>query len=66
MEKEPAVTTRPKILVVDDNDSVRTTLGLVLERDQFEVTMAAGVREAIHLIDTQPFDVLLCDLHMPG
>jgi DNA-binding NtrC family response regulator len=22
--------------------------------------------EALHLIDTEPFDVLLCDLHMPG
>jgi DNA-binding response OmpR family regulator len=38
----------------------------VLEVNQFLVTAAANVGEALHLIDTEPFDVLLCDLHMPG
>jgi DNA-binding response OmpR family regulator len=33
---------------------------------EFLVTTAADVPEALHLIDTQPFDVLLSDLHMPG
>ena len=33
---------------------------------QFLVTTAANVSEAIHLIDTEFFDVLLSDLHMPG
>lgn len=56
----------PKILVVDDNEAVRTSLKAVLEVSQFQVTTAANVTEALHLIDTEPFDVLLCDLHMPG
>ena len=30
------------------------------------VTTAANVGEALHFIDTEPFDALLCDLHMPG
>jgi DNA-binding response OmpR family regulator len=56
----------PRILLVDDNDMVRTSLRAVLESNQFHVTAAASVGEALHLIDKEPFDVLLCDLHMPG
>ncbi len=56
----------PKILLVDDNDSVRTTLSSVLSANNFRVTTAANVGEALHLIDRGVFDVLLCDLHMPG
>ena len=56
----------PRLLLVDDNDSVRRTLGLVLEANEFHVTAAASVAEALHLIDTVTFDVLLSDLHMPG
>jgi DNA-binding response OmpR family regulator len=55
-----------RILVVDDNEMVRTSLTAVLEINQFQVTAAASVGEALHLIDIKPFDVLLCDLHMPG
>jgi DNA-binding response OmpR family regulator len=59
-------TGKPRILVVDDNEQVRTSLGAVLELNQFQATTAASVSEALHLIDAEPFDVLLCDLHMPG
>ncbi len=59
-------TKQPKILLVDDNDSVRTTLSSVLAANKFRVTAAANVSEALHLIDEEAFDVLLCDLHMPG
>jgi ActR/RegA family two-component response regulator len=64
MENTEAI--RPRLLLVDDNESVRTTLRMVLEVNQFDVTAAASVAEALHLIDTQAFDVLLSDLHMPG
>jgi CheY-like chemotaxis protein len=56
----------PRILLVDDNDVLRTTLKDVLEGNRFYVTTAANAAEALHLIDTKPFDVLLSDLHMPG
>lgn len=55
-----------KILVVDDTEQVRTSLKAVLELNKFQVTTATNVGEALHLIDTEKFDVLLCDLHMPG
>jgi DNA-binding response OmpR family regulator len=58
--------TEARILLVDDNDQVRTTLKAVLEANQFRVTAATSVGEALQLINAQKFDVLLCDLHMPG
>jgi DNA-binding response OmpR family regulator len=38
----------------------------ILEMNQFQVSVAGNVAEALHLIDTQSFDALLSDLHMPG
>ena len=56
----------PRILVVDDEGVIRESLKEVLECSEFEVRTAANVADAIHLIDTEPFDVLLSDLHLPG
>ena len=58
-------TEQPKILLVDDNEELRQAMGTMLGGSEFQVTMAANVAEALHLIDTKPFDVLLTDLHMP-
>jgi DNA-binding response OmpR family regulator len=57
---------QPRILLVDDDDMMREMLREVLELHEFHVTTAANVSQAIHLIDTESFDVLLSDLHMPG
>src|SRR5580658_4608676 len=57
---------QPRVLLVDDDDLTRETLKKILELSHFVVTSAANVTEAIHCIDTQRFDVLLSDLHMPG
>jgi CheY-like chemotaxis protein len=56
----------PRVLLVDDNDSIRTTMQLVLELNKFEVVAASSVNEALGHIARDKFDVLLCDLHMPG
>ena len=57
---------RPKILLVDDNQSIRVSLQLVLERNGFDVVVAANVNDALKSIGSQHFDVLLSDLHMPN
>ena len=57
---------QPRILLVDDDEAVRDSLRDVLETKHFQVTTAATVSEALHSIDTDCFDVLLSDLHMPG
>jgi DNA-binding response OmpR family regulator len=56
---------KTKILLVDDNEELRKAMGAFLGANRFQVTIAANVSEALHLIDTKPFDVLLTDLHMP-
>jgi len=57
-------TKQPKILVVDDNERVRTSIGKVLEANQFRVATAANVSEALNSIDAEPFDVLLSNMRM--
>jgi len=59
-------TEQRRILVVDDTEQVRESLRAVLVSNKFLVTTAANVVDALHLIDTERFDVLLSDLHMPG
>jgi DNA-binding response OmpR family regulator len=66
MKPDIAMKAPPRILLVDDDEVVRGTLREMLEMSQFLVMTAANVSDAIHLIDTQPFDVLVSDLHMPG
>jgi YesN/AraC family two-component response regulator len=55
-----------KVLLVDDDDAVRTMMNLTLEHKGFEVASAANVTEALKLITTETFDVLITDLHMPN
>lgn len=57
---------RTRILVVDDDEVVRWTLCEILKAQNFEVTCAANVSEALRYISSQRYDVLLSDLHMPG
>ena len=54
-----------RVLVVEDDEAVRMMLHEGLQRDGFEVVVASNVRDALRLIATETFDVLLSDLHMP-
>ncbi len=55
-----------KVLLVDDDDAVRDMMSVTLERKGFDVVAAASVTEALRLIATESFDVLITDLHMPN
>jgi DNA-binding response OmpR family regulator len=55
-----------KILLVDDDDAVRSMMNATLENKGFEVVAAASVTEALRHIATERFDVLITDLHMPN
>ena len=57
--------TTPRVLVVEDDDAVRSMLQEGLQRDGFEVVAASNVRDALRHIASETFDVLLSDLHMP-
>jgi CheY-like chemotaxis protein len=55
----------PRVLLVDDDDSVLDTLTMVLRGNGFEVVAAASVNDALRCIAAETFDVLVSDLHMP-
>jgi YesN/AraC family two-component response regulator len=57
---------RPNILLVDDDELIRLSLNDVLQKEGFNVTSAGNVPEALKLISSNVYDVLLSDLHMPG
>jgi PAS domain S-box-containing protein len=54
-----------RVLVVDDDPSVREFLCFLLEQQGYEVKQASSGREAIALIKAAPFDLLVTDLVMP-
>jgi DNA-binding response OmpR family regulator len=54
-----------RILLAEDKDDVRVAFQKGMESQGFEVVPAASVSEALRLISTENFDVLLSDLHMP-
>jgi two-component system response regulator AtoC len=55
-----------RILIIDDEPGVRTSLALILEDEGYEAHSAAGADEALPLLRERPFDVVLCDVRMPG
>jgi response regulator RpfG family c-di-GMP phosphodiesterase len=55
-----------RILVVDDEESVRTVLRLALQRDGYDVREAEDGRAALALLPTWAPDVVVSDLLMPG
>ncbi len=56
----------PKILVIDDEISIRRTLKDILEYEKYEVADAEDGVKALELIDNDKFDLILCDIKMPG
>jgi Response regulator containing CheY-like receiver, AAA-type ATPase, and DNA-binding domains len=58
--------TQPKILIVDDEDMVRTALEQWLRLSGFETAIAANAVEAMRLIEAGQPHVVLTDVRMPG
>lgn len=55
----------PKILIVDDEQSIRYTLREILEFEKYEVDEAKDGVEAVEKFKQQNYDVTLCDVRMP-
>ncbi|HVQ16784.1 MAG TPA: response regulator, partial [Vicinamibacterales bacterium] len=60
---EPA--SKPRILIVDDEPSMREMLRIVLRRDGYDVTVAANGTEALDVLQRERMDLLLSDIRMP-
>ncbi len=55
----------PKILVVDDERSIRSTFEIFLSKEGHKVFLAEGVEEAIKISDEQELDLVITDIIMP-
>lgn len=55
-----------RVLVVDDEQSVRLLLKACLSRNGFEIALAASAELAIEMLDQSHFDLVVSDLRMPG
>ena len=56
----------PRVLVVDDDLRIRTAIERALRLKGFDVTVAADGREALSFVATNPPDVVVLDVLMPG
>ncbi|MDW7690277.1 sigma-54 dependent transcriptional regulator [Flammeovirgaceae bacterium SG7u.111] len=54
-----------KILIVDDEKSIRYTLRDILEYEKYEVDEAKDGEEGFEMIQKGNYDVVLCDIKMP-
>ncbi|MBI3578916.1 MAG: response regulator [Ignavibacteriales bacterium] len=55
-----------RILVVDDEDALRTVLSSELEGEGYKVNTAGDGAEAITILKSQAFDLILLDIKMPN
>ncbi|MEK7370388.1 MAG: Fis family transcriptional regulator [Candidatus Rokubacteria bacterium GWC2_70_24] len=58
--------TEPRVLVVDDEKSMRELLAITLERQGYEVSVAEDGEVAIEAVRRDGFDVIITDLRMPN
>jgi two-component system response regulator PilR (NtrC family) len=61
----PVVERRARILVVDDERSMRELLAIVLRREGYEVLLAENGKNAIATLEKEPVDLLISDIKMP-
>ena len=61
-----AATDRPRILVVDDEASIRDLLAKTLALAEYDVDTAPDGRSALERLRLYPYDLLIADLKMPG
>ena len=54
-----------KILVIDDERPIRSTLKEILEFEKFQVEDAQDGKEGLALIKKNAYDIILCDIKRP-
>ena len=63
---QAAAATRPRVLVVDDEASIRDLLAKTLALAEYDVDVAPDGRSALERMRLYPYDLLIADLKMPG
>ncbi len=54
-----------KLLIIDDERSIRNTLKEILEFEGYEIDLAANGKEGLEKAKAQSFDAIFCDIKMP-
>ncbi len=60
-----AINNKNKILVVDDEQSIREFLELLLTKEGYDVRTASSANEAMRQIENEKFDLIFLDIQMP-
>ena len=55
-----------RILIVDDEESMRRFLSILLEKEGYQVSLASSGEEALQQLKERSFGLLITDLKMPG
>jgi putative nucleotidyltransferase with HDIG domain len=63
---EPRSSRRQSILIVDDEPRIVKLLAAILRHVGYRCLGCESAAEALAVMNTQAFDAVLCDLHMPG
>lgn len=58
------MTTKPRVLIVDDDQVIATTLSMILNRSGFEAVEAFSGPQALELAGASCFDILVTDVMM--
>ncbi|UTV29574.1 ATP-binding response regulator [Photobacterium atrarenae] len=62
---KPEKTTSNTVMIVDDNASLRTYSGILLENSGYQIIYAENGQVALNYLESNPIDVILMDLDMP-
>ncbi len=57
---------KDKILIVDDEPSMREFLEIMLTREGYKVASASDGRDALNMLNKQMYDLIVSDIQMPG
>tara|TARA_R110002072_G_C7918630_1_gene530879 strand:+ start:694 stop:939 length:246 start_codon:yes stop_codon:yes gene_type:complete len=53
------------ILVVDDEEKLKNASSTILSNMGYDITSTASAKEALYIVDSQVFDLILSDVVMP-
>ena len=55
-----------KILIVDDERFIRSSLKELLEMEKYTVDTAENGADAVKMAEAEKYDIIFCDIKMPG
>ena len=56
---------KERILIVDDEESIREFLEIMLRREKYEVATASSAKKALKILEKENFDMVITDIQMP-